>query len=203
MNEMNKPLHRFCEWLMSLAYLNLLWIIFSAAGFIIFGIIPATISMFAVIRQWLMKDTPPTSKAFWLYYKTNFWKGNLLFFPFVGIGYLLLVNFRLHLLADYTLPLFLFYFLLIVSVVYGLIFIYIFPIFVHFEYPSSSYYKNSLLFAFSHPYYSVLLVTLSYGHFLLMNVIPIFLLFFGVSLWSYVMMKVGLIMFTPLQARPQ
>ncbi|MBJ4025770.1 DUF624 domain-containing protein [Salmonella enterica subsp. enterica serovar Derby] len=49
--------YRFCEWLMRLAYLNLLWIGFTLAGAVIFGLAPATAAMFAVTRQWTLGKT--------------------------------------------------------------------------------------------------------------------------------------------------
>ena len=49
--------YRFCEWVMRLAYLNLLWIGFTLAGAVIFGLAPATAAMFAVTRQWTLGKT--------------------------------------------------------------------------------------------------------------------------------------------------
>ncbi|GAA0358124.1 YesL family protein [Alkalibacterium iburiense] len=41
----------FFEWLMILAYLNLLWFFFTLKGFIVFGIGPATLALFGLIRK--------------------------------------------------------------------------------------------------------------------------------------------------------
>ena len=41
----------FFEWLMTLAYLNVLWFFFTLKGFIIFGIGPATVTLFGLIRK--------------------------------------------------------------------------------------------------------------------------------------------------------
>ncbi|WP_421102885.1 DUF624 domain-containing protein [Sporosarcina psychrophila] len=41
------------EWITRLAYIYLLWILFSLAGGMISGFFPATIAMFAISREWL------------------------------------------------------------------------------------------------------------------------------------------------------
>jgi uncharacterized membrane protein YesL len=48
--------YRFCEWVTRLAYLNLLWIMFSLAGLVVFGVMPSTIAMYTVTRRWLTED---------------------------------------------------------------------------------------------------------------------------------------------------
>ena len=50
-------LNRFCTWVMRLAYLNVLWILFSLAGLVVFGLMPATAAMFTVAREWAKGNT--------------------------------------------------------------------------------------------------------------------------------------------------
>lgn len=71
--------YRFCEWVMRLAYLNLLWIGFSLAGAVVFGLAPATAAMFAVTRQWVMGNTDiPVFQTFFQTFKKEWAKSSVL-----------------------------------------------------------------------------------------------------------------------------
>ena len=81
-----------CNWFVRLAYINILWILFSLAGLIIFGFFPATVAMLATLRQYLQKNDPPVFKTFWNYYKTEFFASNKLGAISVVIGFILFIN---------------------------------------------------------------------------------------------------------------
>lgn len=83
------------EWVMWLAYINLLWIGSALIGLIVFGIFPATVAMFTVIRHLLLKDTTGKQilKTFALTYKREFFKSNVIGLIFTAIGYLLYLDF--------------------------------------------------------------------------------------------------------------
>ncbi len=44
-------LYRICEWVMRLAYVNLLWIGIFWLGLVVFGFFPSSAAMFAVVRK--------------------------------------------------------------------------------------------------------------------------------------------------------
>ncbi|MFA9556724.1 DUF624 domain-containing protein [Evansella sp. AB-rgal1] len=48
-------LYRVSEWLIRLAYINILWMLFTIVGLIILGIAPATATVFTIIRKWFME----------------------------------------------------------------------------------------------------------------------------------------------------
>src|SRR5699024_1499262 len=76
---MNSKLYNILEWITKFAYVNLLWFVFTLAGGIILGFYPATVAMFAMVRDWLRgKSDLPVLKTYWNYYKTDFFKSNLL-----------------------------------------------------------------------------------------------------------------------------
>lgn len=50
-------IYHISNWIMRLAYVNFLWILFTLAGFIVFGFFPATIATFAVVRKWIFDTT--------------------------------------------------------------------------------------------------------------------------------------------------
>src|SRR5699024_2683932 len=88
--------YRFSVWLTRLAYLNLLWIAFTIIGLGIFGFMPATTAMFAIARKWLHGEVDiPITKTFWQQYKASFFQTNILGLLLGGVGYLLVVEFRI------------------------------------------------------------------------------------------------------------
>jgi uncharacterized membrane protein YesL len=44
--KITKPIVTLCDWVAKLAYVNLLWFLFTAAGLLIFGFMPATVALF-------------------------------------------------------------------------------------------------------------------------------------------------------------
>lgn len=57
---------------MKLAYVNLLWLLFTVAGLAVFGFMPATVSLFTIVRKWQMKQAEVTVwNTFISIYKKN------------------------------------------------------------------------------------------------------------------------------------
>ena len=91
MNLFSGALYRIMVWITRLAYLHLLWILFTLAGAVIFGLFPSTTAMFAIVRDWLNGKTDRNLfSIFWIYFKAEFWKSNRL--GLVVIGLLLLIS---------------------------------------------------------------------------------------------------------------
>lgn len=88
-------LYRFCEWIMKLAYLNILWLFFTLIGLVFLGLGPATMAMFSVTRKWISGDKDiPVFPLFWQNYKDSFWRSNMLFYIYFLIIYLLSVYYQ-------------------------------------------------------------------------------------------------------------
>src|SRR5690554_99319 len=87
-------LHPLFIWFSNLAYLNLLWIVFTLLGGIILGFIPSTSALFSVIRQLLRKNDEeiPITKIFWTYYRKDFWKINRNFYLLICCGFIFLAD---------------------------------------------------------------------------------------------------------------
>ncbi|KPC99769.1 hypothetical protein LR69_02005 [Geobacillus sp. BCO2] len=71
-------LYRACEWITRLAYINLLWLVFTVFGLVILGIAPATVALFTIVRKWLLfhDHDVPVLKTFVRTYKGEFWRAN-------------------------------------------------------------------------------------------------------------------------------
>ncbi|MGX7132704.1 YesL family protein [Enterococcus songbeiensis] len=59
--------------ILKVAYLNLLWLVFTLLGLFFFGIGPATYAMMKYYDRWLrLKEALPVTKSFWRFYKERF-----------------------------------------------------------------------------------------------------------------------------------
>ncbi|MFC6603287.1 YesL family protein [Ectobacillus funiculus] len=125
---------KISDWILKLAYLNALFIAFSFLGCLIGGFFPATTAMLTVIRKWLMGDTEiPVFSTFWVSYKKDFLRSNLLGYILTFIGFTI---FMYYLLLNQTVSevaVWLRYPLVIITIIYIAFLLYVFPVFVHYE----------------------------------------------------------------------
>ncbi|MEC1526008.1 DUF624 domain-containing protein [Neobacillus niacini] len=149
--------YTFCEWVARLAYINLLWILFTLSGFVFFGFFPATIAMLATLRQFIRKNHPPVLQTFWHYYKKEFINSNKLGLVIVAIGLILLINIR-FLQTTNNMSTLLFYSSVIMSGIYILIICYTLASFVEVEQPLGVHLKNALLITISNPIPSLFII---------------------------------------------
>lgn len=136
------------NWAFNIAYLNILWILFTLVGLFIFGIFPATAAMFAVVRKWLFLGERDFNifKTFWSFYRKDFFKLNGFAALFLTFGIVLYYNnaFLLLNLKDFK------YFIpgaILISLVYVMTLLFFFPVFVHYKLKFFEYIKNSFLLA--------------------------------------------------------
>ncbi|WP_113930595.1 YesL family protein [Bacillus sp. P14.5] len=164
-------IYRVSEWVTRLAYVNILWLLFTLAGALIFGFMPASISMFAVIRKWCQGDFDfPVFNTFWNTYKSEFWRSNklgvLLFLAPISF-YLNYQIFQLEsVLYSFS------YLLFPAALFYLFIMFYIFPLYVHFQMPLIHYIKNSLLMAVSSPVSTFLLIVSCSANYYILSAFP-------------------------------
>lgn len=188
MNAASSFIYTILEWITRFAYLNLLWLLFSLAGGIVFGFFPSTTAMFAVSREWLRGNTDkPLFKTFWDYYRADFWKSNRLgLFVAVIIALLALDIFYIQgsneLLSWTYAPLFAFMLLFI------LFLFYLFPSFVHYDIKVRSVIKNSFFLMLINPINNVLILLTLVPLFFLMSLLPALIVIFGGSAYAFVTM---------------
>lgn len=142
MQNMLGKLFTICEWIMKLAYVNLLWLLFTMAGLIVFGFMPATVSLFTIVRKWQMKETEvPVWDTFLSIYKKEFTKSNLLGFILVICAGFILLDLHFVNGLEGVLQLMFFVLLLIISALYFITLMYLFPVYVHYDLRVSEYIK--------------------------------------------------------------
>jgi uncharacterized membrane protein YesL len=181
LNGLAGRLYRVCEWIMNLAYINLLWILFTLCGFVAAGMWPATVAMFAVMRKWLQGEDVPVFRTYWGYYKQEFVKGNALGYILSAVGILLWFDLRWFLTFDSPLSEVFTVVTLVMGLLYAFTSLYLYPVYVHFEMPFFHYFRATLLIGMSHPFSTILMVV-SYGAVLyLLLMFPGLLPFFGTS----------------------
>ncbi|WP_159440004.1 YesL family protein [Bacillus sinesaloumensis] len=179
----------FCEWVARLAYLNILWILFTLSGFVILGFFPATIAMLATLRQFLMKNHPPVFKTFWGYYRKEFLNSNKLGLFISVIGFILYMNIRFLSSTSNEISTFLFYSSLIMSCIYLLIICYTLASFVEFEQPLGTHLKNALLITIYNPMPSLFIIFgFAAVYFAVANISGLGF-FFGISLLGLVILS--------------
>ncbi len=191
--------YKISEWLMKLAYLNLLWLLFTLAGLIIFGFVPSTIAMFAVIRKWLMGKGESATGYFWKTYKKEFLTGNLFNLGLLSTAYFLYYNW---VLADnmegsiselLTISI---YFFMVVFVIYCL---YFFPIYVHFHLKKRHLLTAPVFIAVSQPLITIILIISILLLLVVFYTLPGLVLFYSVVSYGLITMFFANMIFTRLQ----
>ncbi|MFC0470672.1 YesL family protein [Halalkalibacter kiskunsagensis] len=177
----------------NLVLLNLLWFFFSLLGVFVLGFFPATAALFAVLRQIIMEDEDTSVlKLFWSKFKSEFFMSNVIGYLVLSVGVILYVDIKvLQLLDNNILQLALASITVVIGIVYLLTLLYIFPLFVHFNLTFLQYPKHALILAVAKPFQTIMMIGgLAIVLFLYMN-FPVLILVFGMSLISFVMMKVA------------
>lgn len=194
-------LARFAEWFSRLAYINILWIAFTLLGLVLFGFIPATVAMFAVIRQWGMGtlDDRPLFSIFWGYYRQEFFKANAAGLIMALIGYVMYIDIFVYEFPATMMMQVIKFIIFIIAFFYLLIAVFFFPVYVHFNLKWYQYLKMAALMVFAAPLRALLMLFLAYGIYFLMAKMPIVMVFFLGSSISYLWLMISLPTFHKLQ----
>ncbi len=190
------------EWITKLAYLNLLWLGFSLLGLGIFGFFPATVSMFTVVRKWLIGETDtPIFHTYWKTYKQEFLKSN-------GLGLIMLIFCGLIVLdlvfmnkngAWFTnliqIPIYLFIFSCVMTMMY------LFPVYVHYDLKFIDVFKNSFLIMLINPISNLVVIIGIVSVYLVMKFIPGLAFFFGGSVPVLIIMAACYVAFNRIDQK--
>jgi uncharacterized membrane protein YesL len=185
----SNAIYTFCDWLTRLAYINLLWILFTFRGFVIFGFFPATIAMLATLRQFLLKNNPPVFQTFSQYYKKEYFNSNKLGLVIVMIGFLLYMNINFIQYTPNQLSFFLFYSSMIMTCIYFLVICYTMASYVEFDQPLGTHMKNALLLTIYSPLPSLFIIFGFASVYFAVSNISGFGFFFSVSLLGLVILS--------------
>ncbi|MFC0623980.1 YesL family protein [Kribbella deserti] len=137
--------------------LTLLWITFTLAGGIVFGIGPATVAAYTVARRRASGESFQAWPAYLSAYRREFVRGSLLVLPLAGAFALLVANYFWFatLGSAAAVPR-----LITVAALIALTLVssYLLPMFVHYDLPARAYLPKASLFALTRPASSVVLL---------------------------------------------
>ncbi|MBM7585431.1 putative membrane protein YesL [Bacillus pakistanensis] len=183
------------SWVTRLAWLNLLFIIGTLAGFFLLGLFPALTACLGVARKWLKGNrTLPVWKTFWHLYRNEWKLANGLGLGLLFVGGILYLNYLIIKSAEgevlFIIP-FAFYGILFF---YGLIVLWIFPLIVHYKAKLSQQIKNAVIIGVTKIYISfgmaVLWFAVGYYSLMLPSLFPFFSFTFLFIGWMWLALQV-------------
>ncbi|MGE6257230.1 YesL family protein [Heyndrickxia sporothermodurans] len=195
MNTVVGKFYSVSEKVMKIFYIHILWIGFSLLGEVILGFFPATVSMFSVLRKWLMNEETGITRLFWNTYRMEFVKANKLGGILVLLAYLLYVNFSLSKLTSGFTHLIIFLFLLMLIILFCVLLLYIFPVYVHFDMKIREYLSLSIMLGISFPFHTILMVIGCTLLYIVFSLLPGLIPFVSISLIGIVIMFIALNVF--------
>lgn len=149
------------DFLYRLIYLNLLWILFTAIGFILFGFGPSTIALYSITRKWLQKDLGKDKDEFlyfWKEYKAHFKTGNSVGLGVAILFYMLLVNYRYTNFRAEMIYILINSATLLILLFFSLFLAYLLSLYVHYELEWKDYFVKALTLSYLQPLPSLLLI---------------------------------------------
>jgi uncharacterized membrane protein YesL len=144
------------DWLMRLAYLNIVWIFFSLP---IITVIPSTFAMFAVIKKWEEEDKDiPVFTTFRTEFVRNFWKSYQLGLFYIFVGTLLYLDYIVIYEQEGSIILIIRYALTVLSILFISTVFYSIPIQLRYEYPWYKTLLFSLMLVIRQPVITILML---------------------------------------------
>lgn len=176
------------EWIVTLAYLNLLWIGFSLLGLIFFGIGPATITVYALIRKKLRQgDLAHIFTQFRKEFRKQLNPGNVYFPIVMGIGIFLYIDMQIiSVLPQSTIVQLVVIPSLIILTALAII-VATFTIGCYIEKEQSVFksFQQGLWVTMISPVSGLVILHALLLQFLILTYIPAFILFFSMSLYAF------------------
>jgi len=203
---MNDPteglIYKIVDWVATVTVLNLLWLLLTLLGGVVFGWAPATVAIFAVWRQKARKDERlPIAKAMWQEYRTNFLKAN-------GLGLILMASgvsliFYSFTLAQWEGVLMLVFWMifLLIAIIYVTVLVFIFPVYTHYDIKFLEYFRYAFSIGIAHLHYVVMIVLAVGVIFWISNIIIAIYLFFSFSLVAMFVTHLSLIVFDKIEEK--
>jgi uncharacterized membrane protein YesL len=183
MNILNSRFYRYTEKLVDLFLLNLLWLLMCIPVITIF---PATVSMYGVIRKWVMgKETNGIFLTFFSLFRECFLQSFGISILWIAVGFFIYLDFRIVHLDGSLMHLILLGILGLLSLFFLSITVYLFPIMAHFDTKWKNVIKNSLTMTIIYPLATILLILILLISLYLVNLLPLLVFVLG-SVSAYI-----------------
>src|SRR5699024_9057624 len=133
--------------------------------------------------KWLHGEVDiPITKTFWQQYKASFFQTNILGLILGGVGYLLVVEFRILQVQESMMYTIVGFGVLFILCMYGILLTYFFPLYVHFNVSLTEYLKWPLIIGIIYPLLSIFLLgLLGVGVYVLLMKLSVIMFFLGGS----------------------
>lgn len=157
------------EWILRMITATVIWAMFVCLGAVVFGIMPATTSLFTVMRVWLAGDTQtPLFKIFFCTFKAEFIGSNLIGALLGMCALLAYINFEYCLHHDLLLRYFILAPTMTISSLLVVVVIYIFPVISQLKTTPIRRIWIALMLGLSHPFRTLgwIVVLVTYVSFL-------------------------------------
>jgi len=188
-------LEKIMKWIMRIALLNFLWIIYSLLGLIVVGIFPSTIAALGVARQWLIKDKEiKVWKVYKNIYKEEFIQSNIAGWILTFVGFVLYMNYQVMKAWQGELFFIIPFAFLLVLFLYFLLVLWIFPLMVHYNAKLSNLFKSAFIVGVTKIHYSISIGIFLFGVVFFSLDLPSLFIFLSFSIiaigWMWISLKV-------------
>jgi uncharacterized membrane protein YesL len=195
-------IYQFCEWVVRLCYLNILWVLFTLLGLVLFGVFPATVAMFAICRKWVQGEQQDgLFTRFWFIYRQEFIKANGLGLIILIVGAILIFDLIFFYQLGGLVNQILFYVFIALLINFAIVLLYLFPIYVHYDAKLVQMIKNALLIGLSHPFQTVLMGICLFTVYWIVERIPAAWLLLSASPLSMMIMLITYRIFVRLEQK--
>lgn len=182
----DSPMMKTMIWLSDMLQIQILWILFTVLGLGVVGFFPSTLAMFTMMRDRIYKDEKLNyPKRFYEEFKANIIRANILGYSLLAISVLLVVYFRMTFNIDNhfsTLFVFLGYGLVIL---FGLLTLYIFPVYAHFDLGFLEIIRHSFVFMVSVPFMTIAMAALVVAFVMTFERLLILVPFVSIAILAY------------------
>ncbi|MDQ0338590.1 putative membrane protein YesL [Caldalkalibacillus uzonensis] len=181
-----------CLWITRLVYVNTLWILFTLLGICVLGFAPATAALFSVIRKWILGQQDfAVWRTFWLAYKREFMKANVLGWGYGLFIVLLYNNIQYYNTQSTLMTHFLWIVSLFMLMLSAVSLFYLFPVLVHYQLKIWQYVRSAMAVSLAFPLHTLLMVAGLLVFIVIFTWLPGLLVVFSMSVPAVWIMKVA------------
>lgn len=178
--------YSFFDTLLWIACLNLLWIVFAAAGLGALGVGPATAAAQILVRRRVRGEAAPLIRTFAREYACNFVRGNLLVFPVMLACAALALNWNYFSRTGDLLSQLIAAAAFLAAIFLVAVVCHLFPMYARYVLPLPRYLLMSSRFALRHLAGTAILLFVTAAVFFASQALPGLIPFFSIGAWLYV-----------------
>ena len=193
--------NKFTNKMIELIYINLLWILFTVLGLVVFGLFPATVAMFTIIRKKMIEDdNSKIFQTFWQTYRAEFIKTNGFAIIFYMVAYFLYYDLLFLQMNEGKLQ-FLYPVLILIFLSGSMCLLFFFPVYVHFELKFFQYFKQSFLIALTSPVEVIAMALSGLAIYVVISIFPGMIPLFPGSIYALLSIMLSFRAFTRIANR--